>query len=91
MLAAASYPVRGGAAPAVNYRLAHTFALPGDGGWDYLSYDPAGKRLFVSRATRVMVIDPVAGTVLSEIPDTPRRARHRAGPGRGQGLYEQRA
>jgi YVTN family beta-propeller protein len=71
MLAAAAFPLRGGAAPAVNYQLAHTFALPGDGGWDYLSYDPAGKRLFVSRGTRVMVIDPAAGTVLAEIPDTP--------------------
>jgi hypothetical protein len=58
-------------AAGANYRLAHTFALPGDGGWDYLSYDPLGKRLFVSRATRVMVVDPATGTVLAEIPDTP--------------------
>ena len=71
MLAAATFPLRGDAAPAVNYQLAHTFALPGDGGWDYLSYDPAGKRLFVSRGTRVMVIDPAGGTVIAEIPDTP--------------------
>jgi DNA-binding beta-propeller fold protein YncE len=71
MLAAVALPVRGGAAPAVTYRLAHTFALPGDGGWDYLTYDPVGKRLFVSRATRVMVVDPAAGTVVTEIPDTP--------------------
>jgi len=71
MLAAAALPLRGVAAPAVNYQLARTVPLPGDGGWDYLSYDPAGKRLFVSRGTRVMVVDPVAGTVITEIPDTP--------------------
>lgn len=70
VLCAAAFPVRGGAAPTVNYQLAHTFPLPGDGGWDYLSYDAVGKRLFVSRATRVMVIDPAAGTVIAEIPDT---------------------
>jgi YVTN family beta-propeller protein len=71
MLGAAAFPVRSGAAPAINYQLAHKFALPGEGGWDYLTFDPAGKRLFVSRATRVMVIDPATGTVITEIPDTP--------------------
>ena len=71
VLVAAAVPVRGGAAPAVNYHLARSFALGGEGGWDYLSYDPASKRLFISRGTRVMVVDPAAGTVVAEISDTP--------------------
>jgi len=52
------------------YQLKQKFVLGGDGGWDYLTYDPVGKRLFISRGTRVMVVDPAKGTVLSEIPDT---------------------
>lgn len=52
------------------YQLKQTYVLGGDGGWDYLTYDPVGKRLFISRGTRVMVVDPAKGTVLSEIPNT---------------------
>ena len=70
-LGAVAIPLRSVAASTVNYQLVRSFPLPGDGGWDYLSYDSAGKRLFVSRGTRVMVVDPVAGTVIGEIPDTP--------------------
>ncbi len=59
------------AAPAPNYHLVHRFVLGGDGGWDYLTYDPAGKRLFISRATHVMVVDPSTGAVVGDIPNTP--------------------
>jgi YVTN family beta-propeller protein len=58
-------------AQAADYALKQKFAIAGDGGWDYLTYDAASNRLFVSRATRVQVIDPDHGTVLNEIPDTP--------------------
>ncbi len=54
-----------------NYRVAHVFVLGETGGWDYLNYDAADKHLFVSRATRVMVVDPASGTAVGEIPDTP--------------------
>jgi len=56
-------------APA-QYHLEHEFVLGGDGGWDDFAYDAAGQRLFLSRATRVMVVDAVKGTLLAEIPDT---------------------
>lgn len=52
------------------YQLKQKFVIGGDGGWDYLTYDPAGKRLFVSRGTRVQVVDPAKGTVIAEIPNT---------------------
>jgi len=61
----------GASAPAPNYHLTHRFVLGGEGGWDYLTYDPAAKRLFVSRSTHVMVVDPMTGTVVGDIPDTP--------------------
>lgn len=59
------------AAPAVNYHLAQTYVLGGTGGWDYLTYDAASKRLFISRGTHVMVVDPFAGKILGDIPNTP--------------------
>jgi DNA-binding beta-propeller fold protein YncE len=56
-------------APA-QYQLKEKYVLGGEGGWDYLTYDPAGKRLFISRSTRVQVVDPAKGTVIAEIPGT---------------------
>src|SRR5713101_6741343 len=54
----------------VQYQLKQKYVLGGEGGWDYLTYDSAGKRLFISRGTRVQVVDPAKGTVIGEIPDT---------------------
>jgi YVTN family beta-propeller protein len=59
------------AAAGTNYHLANTYVLGGDGGWDYLTYDSASKRLFLSRSTHVMVVDPLSGTIAGDIPDTP--------------------
>src|SRR6266481_4290089 len=56
-------------APA-KYEVKQKYVLGGDGGWDYLTFDASGKRLFISRGTRVMVVDPYKGSVLGEIPDT---------------------
>jgi len=61
----------GGAVSEENYHVKQKFTLGGDGGWDYLTYDPAEERLFISRGTHVMVVDPYKGKVLGDIPDTP--------------------
>jgi len=58
------------AAPANQYKLDKSYLLGGDGGWDYLAFDTAGHRLFLSRATRVMVVDPDSGKLITEIPGT---------------------
>lgn len=55
-------------AAAQTYRVAHTYTLGGDGGWDYLALDTAGHRLFIARQDRVMVVDPATGKLLAEIP-----------------------
>jgi DNA-binding beta-propeller fold protein YncE len=47
------------------------FDIGGDGAFDYLAVDPAG-RVFVSRSTHVMVVDGATGKVLGDIRDTPR-------------------
>jgi YVTN family beta-propeller protein len=44
--------------------------LAGAGGWDYLTLDAATHRLFISRATRVDVVDTQSGRVLGTIADT---------------------
>ena len=56
---------------ASGYHVVHTFELGGEGGWDYLTIDPATRHLFISRATHVLVIDADSGKQLGDIPDTP--------------------
>ena len=46
------------------------WSVGGAGGWDYLTLDPSGRRLFVSRATRVDVVSTESGKVIGTIPDT---------------------
>jgi YVTN family beta-propeller protein len=53
-----------------DYKVVKTWKLGGDGGWDYLTADSDGHRLFIARATRVMVIDTESGKQVGEIPDT---------------------
>jgi YVTN family beta-propeller protein len=60
------------AAPAANsdLQVLQRWKVGGAGGWDYLTLDAAGKRLFVSRATRVDVISTDSGKVIGSIPNT---------------------
>ena len=53
------------------YQLVTDVHVGGEGGWDYLSVDSAAKRLYVSHATRVVVIDTAKDELLGEIADTP--------------------
>jgi DNA-binding beta-propeller fold protein YncE len=54
-----------------DFHIIKTYKLGGDGGWDYLKLDPDSRRLFISRATHVIVIDADSGKSLGDIPDTP--------------------
>jgi len=60
-----------GAAPDTGYHLLKKYPLGGEGGWDYLTLDSAARRLYIARATRVMVVDADSGKLVGEIPDTP--------------------
>lgn len=53
------------------YHFIKEIPVSGDGGWDYLSVDSAGRRLYVSHATKVVVIDIDKDAVVGEIPNTP--------------------
>jgi len=52
-----------------SYRITHTYALGGDGGWDYVVPDPPNHRVFIARQTRVMVVDTNTGKLLGEVTD----------------------
>jgi YVTN family beta-propeller protein len=70
LIASAGVAISGGAT-AAEYALKEKFKIGGEGGWDYLTYDTPSNRLFVTRGTRVQIVDPDKGTVLAEILDTP--------------------
>jgi outer membrane protein assembly factor BamB len=55
------------AQPSSSYRIAHTYTLGGDGGWDYIVPDPPNHRLFIGRQNRVMVVDEDTGTLVGEV------------------------
>ena len=58
------------AAPS-SYHLLKEIPVGGDGGWDYVSVDSAGRRLYVSHQTKVVVIDLDKERVVGEIANTP--------------------
>ena len=53
------------------YRFIKEIPIGGEGGWDYLHVDSAAKRLYVSHATKVVVVDLVKDETAGEIADTP--------------------
>jgi len=59
------------AAAGPGYKVANTYKIGGDGGWDYLTADAAARRLYISRATHVIVLDLDSGKTMGDIPDTP--------------------
>lgn len=59
-----------GVAGKSGYHLLRKMKLGGPGGWDYLTMDSVGRRLFVSHATHMMVVDVDHGTVVGDIPNT---------------------
>lgn len=59
------------AAAGPGYHIIATHKLGGDGGWDYLTVDAAARRLYISRATHVMVVDTDNGKSVGDIADTP--------------------
>ncbi|MDT5121094.1 MAG: hypothetical protein QOC96_576 [Acidobacteriota bacterium] len=52
------------------YHVTKKIKLGGEGGWDYLTFDAKGNRVFISRSTHVMVVDADTGAVVGDIPET---------------------
>lgn len=56
---------------AAPYHLLREIAIGGEGGWDYLSLDGSARRLYVTHASKVVVLDLDRDAVAGEITDTP--------------------
>jgi len=52
------------------YQVIKTIPGLGDGFWDYVAVDSSGRRIYVSHATKVLVLDADSFSVVGEIPDT---------------------
>jgi len=53
------------------YQSAGEISIGGEGGWDILTVDPAANRLYLSHATKIVVVDLAKNAVIAEINDTP--------------------
>jgi DNA-binding beta-propeller fold protein YncE len=56
---------------ATSYKVVGRYPIGGVGGFDYVAIDSSARRLYVSHATQVDVLDADSGKVLGTIPDTP--------------------
>ena len=63
----AYFAVAGGSS---GYRAVNQVALPGSGGWDYLTVDAAARRVYISHATEVEVLDADTQKAVGTIADT---------------------
>src|SRR5438128_12390760 len=73
------------------YRFAREIAIGGEGGWDYLSVDSAAHRLYVSHATKVVVVDTQANKVTGKIADAPSVHGFERAPGPRRGFCPNRS
>ena len=74
------------AAADTSVELQRQIILGGPGGWDYLTFDAAANRLFISRADRVLVMNALDGSVVSTIPNTQGVHGVTLAPSLGQGF-----
>jgi DNA-binding beta-propeller fold protein YncE len=51
------------------YKLLKTVPIPGDGGWDYVTVDDTGRRVYVSHSTEVVVLDADSYDVKGKVAD----------------------
>jgi DNA-binding beta-propeller fold protein YncE len=73
------------------YHFIKEIPVGGEGGWDYLTVNSAGQRLYVSHATKVVVIDLAKDQVVGEITNTPGVHGIAVAPDQGLGVTKQRS
>src|SRR3981081_1353311 len=56
---------------ATDLKILTRYPAPGTGGWDYVTIDSSARRLYISHATQVEVMDVDSGKVVGTIADTP--------------------
>src|SRR5438094_9506726 len=53
------------------YKFFNEIRIGGEGGWDYVTIDVTARRLYLSHATKVVVVDLTKNAIIGEIGDTP--------------------
>lgn len=53
------------------YHVTSKYVIGGSNSWDYLTVDPESRRLYVTHATKVEVIDADTGKSIGQVADTP--------------------
>jgi DNA-binding beta-propeller fold protein YncE len=54
------------------YKILHRVPLPGDGGWDFLTVDEPSRRIYITHADRVQVLDADSFKLLGTVGDVKR-------------------
>lgn len=58
------------AGEAPGFKVTRRYPVPGDGGFDYVTFDASSNRLYLSHGTKVDVLDADSGKVLGAVDDT---------------------
>jgi DNA-binding beta-propeller fold protein YncE len=69
-----------------SYQAIKEIPIGGTGGWDYITVDPQAKRLYVSHATKIVVVDLNTDKVVGEIAPTPGVHGFAVAPDLGRGF-----
>jgi YVTN family beta-propeller protein len=56
---------------AVSYQLSKTVKLGAPDRWDYLTFDPSSRRVYISHSDRVTVVDAKSGKIVGTVADIP--------------------
>lgn len=71
VLFAATFPASAAPVPGSSgYHVVKTVPVPGDEGWDYLLVDPAARRVYISHASHVVVMNADTYAIEGDIPET---------------------
>jgi DNA-binding beta-propeller fold protein YncE len=70
LFAAILFGTASSACVAGNYKFLKSVSIGGEGGWDCLTVDPDGRRLYVTHASKIIVLDTEQDKVVGEITDT---------------------
>ena len=54
-----------------DYKFLNEIPIGGEGGWDIVTIDSAARRLYLSHATKIVVVDLAQNAIAGEIADTP--------------------
>jgi YVTN family beta-propeller protein len=56
---------------AQSFKFLKSIPIGGEGGWDYLSVDAKARKLYVTHATKIVIVDLMSDKIVGEIGDTP--------------------